>query len=365
MLNRRDFLAVSAAVAAFSRTGSAAAAPDFRMPGPFPGRVVETVHPGSMSGGKPDLEAVRAMMRKGIAELTGAPDWVAGWRSLFHRGDVVGIKVNPVGFPHAPTNFEVVLEIVAGLEAAGVRRRDIVVFDRYRNEFERAGYPKIVPDGVRAAAVAPAYDNIQLAIDGYDRDVFVELPLVRPDVDPKDPRARRSHVCRIVSREINKLINVPVLKDHQSAGVTLALKNMSHGLVNNVSRSHSTGSLNACGTFIPSVCSLPIIRKKAVLHVLDGLRGVAESGPQVRDPKYVWEQKTLWFATDPVAMDRIGWEIIDNRRREIGLQREADTAPMQGGSFVHRQVEHIEIAGALGLGIYDRKKIDLRRSVLG
>jgi len=29
--------------------------------------------------------------------------------------------------------------------------------------------------------------------------------------------------------------------------------------------------------------------------------------------------------------------------------------------FVHRQPEHVEIAGALGLGVWDRKKIDLRK----
>jgi hypothetical protein len=30
-------------------------------------------------------------------------------------------------------------------------------------------------------------------------------------------------------------------------------------------------------------------------------------------------------------------------------------------TFVHRQPEHVEIAGALGLGVWDRNKIDLRK----
>src|SRR5919204_49015 len=50
-----------------------------------------------------------------------------------------------------------------------------------------------------------------------------------------------------------------------SAGVTLALKNLSHGLVNNVARSHGTRSLNACNLFIPAAVQLPVIRNKTVL----------------------------------------------------------------------------------------------------
>src|SRR5260370_40591126 len=89
---------------------------------------------------------------------------------------------------------------------------------------------------------------------------------------PNDPGARRSHVALIVTKKVTKIINVPVLKDHGTGGVTLALKNMSHGMVNNVCRSHSEGSrghaaprLNASGQFIPAVVSLPALRARVVL----------------------------------------------------------------------------------------------------
>ena len=42
-------------------------------------------------------EPIRQMMRRGIAELTQAPSWIDAWRRLFEKGDVVGIKVSPVG----------------------------------------------------------------------------------------------------------------------------------------------------------------------------------------------------------------------------------------------------------------------------
>jgi hypothetical protein len=54
---------------------------------------------------------------------------------------------------------------------------------------------------------------------------------------------------------------------------------MSHGLVNNVSRSYSSSSLNACNAFIPASVSIPVIRDKAVLHILDGVKGLYHGGP--------------------------------------------------------------------------------------
>src|SRR5437764_5864799 len=137
-------------------------------------------------------------------------------------------------------------------------------------------------------------------------------------------------------------MNLPVLKDPQSAGVTLALKNMSHGLVNNVSRSHGTQSLNACNLFIPAAVQLPAIRNKAVLHILDGVKGVYHGGPSAR-PEFVWEHNTLYFATDPVSLDHVGWEVIDAKRVSVGMKKLAEDAPDQVSTFVRRQPEHVEI----------------------
>ena len=56
------------------------------------------------------------------------------------------------------------------------------------------------------------------------------MELVGYGEDPKDDRTRRSHLGLLVTRRVNKIVLLPVLKDHGSAGVTGALKNMSHGL---------------------------------------------------------------------------------------------------------------------------------------
>ena len=47
--------------------------------------------------------------------------------------------MNPVGQPHVISSPEVVREIIAGLNSAGVKPKEIVVYDRYRKQFFGAG----------------------------------------------------------------------------------------------------------------------------------------------------------------------------------------------------------------------------------
>lgn len=330
------------------------------MPGQAPGRVVAVSHPGSIIDGRFQEAPIKKMIAEGMMDLAEAPDLTSAWRLFFEPGDVVGIKVNPVGQPHVVSSPEVVREIIRGLESAGVRRQDIVVYDRYRAEFLTVGFQKWLPDGVRWMNAAEKYDEVQQDISGYDPDHYLDMALTLPGQDVKDERARRSYAARFISREVNKLINLPVLKDHQSAGVTLCLKNLSHGLVNNVCRTHSSSTLNACGAFIPAVVSLPVIRQKTVLHILDGIKGLYHGGPGAR-PQFVWDHQTLYFATDPVALDHICWKEIDKKRLSAGMKSIAEAKPDQFSTFLNRQPEHIEIAGAMGLGVFQESKIDLRR----
>jgi hypothetical protein len=373
MTNRRDYLkAISKGLAAAvvaegakpfalaARTESKADSSKLAMPGLYRGRVVAVQNLAVLVSGQYQAEAVRQMMRRGMMELTGADGWVDAWRRFFEPGDVVGIKLSPVGQPLVKSDATVVREIIAGLEAAGVKPQDIVAYDRYRRQFFQAEYDKWLPEGVRISCASEDGDNIQQAIEGYDPDHYMEMALTLPGYAIDNVTAQRSYAARFITREVNKLINVPCLKDHQSAGITLALKNLSHGLVNNVSRSHGTTSLNACNAFIPAVVAMPVIRNKTVLHILDGVKGLYHGGPASR-PQFVWEHNTLYFATDPVALDHFGWDVIDAKRVSVGMKKLVEDTPDQFSTYVHRQPEHVEIAGALGLGEWDRTKIDFRQ----
>ena len=357
---RRDLFKTALLAAAAQNAPLRAATSKLGIPGPYPGRVVEVHHPGCIASGAYQAEPVKAMMRRGLQELTGAPSWTDAWKVFVERGDVVGIKVSPVGGPTLSSDAIVLNQIIDGIKSAGVPAKDIVVFNRYAQELQAAHIDKWLPSDIRWTAASPQYSENQLDMGGYDRDMYMEIAAIKPGDDPLDSHFRRSYVAKVVSQQVNKIINLPILKHHQSAGVTICLKNLSHGCVNNVNRSHVNATANVCGIFIPSVVNLPVFRQKVVLHICDAVKASYHGGPPARAP-YVWEQKTMFFATDPVALDKTGLAVIDAKRASVGMASIALSKPDKDSHFLNCQPEHIELAGLLGLGVFDDKKIDLRK----
>ena len=89
---------------------------------------------------------------------------------------------------------------------------------------------------------------------------------------------------------------------------------------------------NQSNTFIPQAVSQKKLREKATLHVLDGLIGVYEGGPGSWNRTWgTWRHKALFFATDPVAMDHVGWDIIDAKRAAEGW------APVEKMGYLYQQ----------------------------
>ncbi len=331
------------------------------MPGPWPGRVIAVEHAHAIENGLYREGAIKEMMTQGMTGLTGAPAWAEAWRTLFEKGDVVGIKVSPVGGPTLCSDALVLRAVLDGLAQAGVGRT------------RRSGFSIVTKmsfwrlestSGSRKACAGRRHrkdtTDTQLDMGGYAADQYMEMALIKPGENANDAHFRRSYVAKVVTKDINKFINLPVLKHHQSAGVTICLKNMSHGMVNNVNRSHMTPTQNACGVFIPSVLNLPVMRQKATLHICDGVKASFHGGPSAK-PAFIWEHKTMYFATDPVALDKTGWKAIDAEtgEEEDGSGSAVETGP--GEHLFELPVEHIEFAGALGLGEFDDKQIDVRR----
>ena len=393
-VSRRQFLASSAASAPLIAGVPLLAAPQgaavigktahqggdgkrlskYAAPGLYPGRVIEVKNPRMIHNGRRDRAAIKATLDTGMKTLTGATDAVEAWKHFFEPGDVVGIKVVPNGQPNAHSSFEIVLEVIEKLKASGVKSKDIFVYDRYREEFMVAGYHKILPPDIKWGGLTPAGGQLQVdfpsfrsdPIAGYDPDTFVWMDLVPFGEDPKDDRLYRSHLGKLVTRTLNKIVAIPVLKDHGSAGVTGALKNMSHGSVNNVDRSHHTPFTNVCNQFIPQMVSHPMIRGKFVLQIMDGIRGVFQGGPFGPDLKWTWENNAILFATDPVAVDHVEWDLVDAQRVKNKLPRVAAAGkaafdPLEKEGFDIRQPQHIALAGALGLGFFDYKSNKGRR----
>jgi hypothetical protein len=64
---------------------------------------------------------------------------------------------------------------------------------------------------------------------------------------------------------------------------------------------------------------LPPIRQKVRLHICDAITAQYEGGPSYM-PQWSWPYNGLIVARDPVALDYTGWQIIEQKRSEKGMQ---------------------------------------------
>jgi uncharacterized protein (DUF362 family) len=329
-----------------------------RMPGLYPGRVVEISNERSIVANRVSQSIVRQMIEQGMRELTGEKDSRLAWSKFIQPQDTVGIKINPSGAPACCSSPEIVREIVTGVQSVGVPARNIFVYDRYAYEMDIGSYQALVPMGVRVTGV----QEHKLDVSGYDPNVFCEANFF-------GEWETRSYMASIVSSGVTKIINVPTMKDHSAAGVTGCLKNLGYGTFNNVDRSHRR-PFSFTDPLIGIMCSVEPLRSKAVLHIMDGTRMVWHGGPLTQNPDFIFPAGLIMVGTDPVAMDTIELEKIEAKRSKEGVpsvwSRDPKSLTNDGGAFYqdasknlfYRQPHHIAAAGKLGLGISDRKQIE-------
>ena len=334
------------------------------MPGLFPGRVVDVFHPGAIENRRVSAPAVRAMVDAGMKALTGETNPKDAWARFFVPADIVALKVNPSGVPGTVTSIPLVREVVAALNGVGVPSRNIIIYDRNSNQLEVNGYHALVPPGVRVVGLDQRWAVKKDARGGYDPNAFCEM-------DCFGERETRSYLATVVSTEATKIIDLPCLKEHNASGVTGCLKNLAYGSFNNVDRTHASPKTYT-DPVIAVMCTAPTLRNKSVLHIMDGVRAVYHGGPFAWNPDFVWEAKTLLFGTDPVALDRIELEIVEEKRRSLGVPPLADRNPANLGSTAemqrtahknahYREPGHIKTASELGLGTWELEKIDHRK----
>lgn len=338
------------------------------MPGLFPGRVIETFHERAVVSRRVSADAVRDMVARGMTSLTGDTRPQDAWARFFDKTDVVAIKVNPSGTPQTTTQIVLLREVIRSLNAAGVANSRIIVYDRNSNQLEVNGYHALVPPGVRVIGLDQEWMADGEAHGGYDREVFCEM-------DCFGERETRSYLGKIISTEVTKIVNLPVMKEHNASGVTGCLKNLAYGSYNNVARTHVPPK-TFTSPIIAVMCASPLVRSKAVLHIMDGIRAVYHSGPFAWNTDFTWEAKTLLFGTDPVAVDRIELEMVEKKRREVNVPSLWDRDPANLGTTndmqktamknpFYREPGHIKVASELGLGRYELNQIDHRRVRVG
>jgi len=291
-------------------------------------RVVVARHSGIISpDGERDQAAMEALVDRTMAELTGGKDAVAAWRTLFEPTDVVGLKVNCLGAYGLSTHPTLVAVIADRLQKAGLPAENIIVWERSDRELIQSGF-EVNRDGpgVRCFGTEDALTDEMTQGEWHGR------------------------VTRIITDQITALINMPILKDHNVTGVTLALKNH-FGSFDRPGQFHGNGA----DPFIGDVNLLPVIRQKQRLILADATVGCYEGGPSY-NPQFLFEPHALMASTDPVAIDYQAWQIIESARKENGL------VPLEAQG---RYPKYLDTAAAKGLGTNDPSSIELKEVEVG
>jgi hypothetical protein len=331
------------------------------IPGPFPGRVVQLRDPASMSDGVIDPKAVRAMFEDGISKLTGKTP-ADSFGMLFAGDDVVGLKVNPVGPPHINTSHELVDAVIRWLVDGGLPKRNIVIWDRFDTMLADGGYTQQRYPGIRIEAMQTMDisgdtwrrpDGRHVSEDSFDREAYYYAKGIvgkgvagyRDDefyLNQHVFNGEYSYFGKLVTKTLTKIINLPVFKNTGN-GISMATKNLGYGACCNVGRLHAPLFFTVC----TEVLAAPWVRDKLVLNITDGIRGQYEGGPG-GNAQFLYPNHSLYFATDPFALDMLCHRQMVAKRKGMGIQ--VNEHP--------RYTEYLRYAERLGLGITDPERID-------
>lgn len=274
------------------------------------------------SGGTVDRSKLDGMLDAAVARATGDRSPQETFRRLFRSTDVVGIKVGTLAGRGLSPHPELVMQLAAGLQQVGIQANNIVVWDRTDRELVQAGFTlNRSGSGVRCLGTNQDYDW-----------------------SPREWGAGGSCFARVLVSELTALISVGVLKDHDLAGISGAMKNW-YGAIHNPNKQHANG----CDPYVADLAAYPLVRGKLRLSVIDGLSAQCHGGP-ARSPRWGWPWGGVLVSTDPVAIDAVAWRVIEERRREVGLKSLGEE---------QREPKWLATAAKLGLGENRMERIDV------
>jgi uncharacterized protein (DUF362 family) len=320
-------------------------------PAPTPSIVYAIHDPGSIKDYKANSRVVHEMVNRLVTAATGQPDVAKAWASLVGPKDRIGIKISAAGGELFTTHHAIVNAIVDGLAAAGHPRSGIIVWDRSLGGMKEAGY-RSGADGYQLKAVAPR--------EGYDAKAVLSAPLIgklvwgdfeyigditKIPLSDTENTSNVSHFSKILTSDVDKVINVPVMSVSETNGIAGCIYNMTIPNIDNWRR-FAQGSRFGTES-LAEIYANPVIARKVVFNIMDGLIGQYAGGPQPQ-PNYAVHHGTLYASRDAVALDAVALKRLEEWRSRTNL-------PKAG-----RQAAYIDFASQMGLGNAQPNRIELR-----
>jgi len=265
----------------------------------------------AIMGGEPD-----EMYKKAIAEI-------GGMKNFIKPGDKVVVKAN-IGWDKTPelaanTNPKLVEAIIKDCFSAGAK--EVTVFDHTCDDWRKCYANSGIEEAVKAtgAKLVPANE------ESYYKPV--SLP------QGKSLKSAKVHQAIV---DADKWINVPILKSHGGAQMTISMKNYM-GIVWDRGYFHAN-DLQQC---IADVCTYS---KRPALNIVDAYRILKTSGPRGRSEADVALAKGLFISQDIVAVDTAAANFF-NQVRELPVDR----------------VGHLAKGQELGIGTMDLSNLNIKR----
>ena len=241
-----------------------------------------------------DFDLLQKIIQKALSALTGENDPREALFHFYKASDHIGMKVNCLGGEKVATSPEVVYATFNLFRKAGFDDKKFLVWDRSNRELKEAGFSLNSNSG---GLKCYGTDSTNV---GYAQDF-----ITHKDVG--------SLLTNIMTHRTNLQLNFPILKDHTLAGITCALKNY-FGAIHNPNKYHGNG----CDPFVADLNFIPDIKKQQKLTIVDALRIQYHGGPAYH-PQWYENYGGIIAGSDPVAIDFVGYRIIDEIRKKHNL----------------------------------------------
>jgi hypothetical protein len=252
-----------------------------------------------------DRIALGEMLDHGMQALTGAATSNDGWQAVLGSAKQIVVKFNSVGARAINTNEPMARLIVNRLTSAGYAADAITL--------------------VEAPAFLTKELGLRLQVRGWGASI--------PVGEGREALAQYLH-------DADAVINVPLLKTHQIAGMSGCMKNLSHALIRHPARYHANG----CSPYVGQVIGSQEVSSRLKLNIVNALRVVVNGGPDAREEDIVGYGGVL-LGFDPVAVDNVGLSILAVERQRRGLT---------GGG----EIRYLASAARMGLGRWRAADID-------